>query len=124
MTDEWKEFDEQIQSLAKVFCDSLNVKLLEILSKKKIDNKEIKGSISLLYVALLELGLGEKERNLIIESLQAIQTIRSTGSAHRKGEKFNKSLEKYNLSALTNEAKINQMCLNLYSGLKYFIESI
>ncbi|WKL44547.1 hypothetical protein [Flavobacterium sp. ZE23DGlu08] len=117
LTEEWKEFDEQIQVLAKIFCDSLNVKLLEKISDKKIDNKEIKGSISLLYVTLEKIGIEKEEINLTIEALQAIQSIRSTGSAHRKGEKFEQSLEKYKLNNLSNENKIKELTVKLYNGL-------
>ena len=122
LTEEWKEFDEQIQALAKIFCDSINVKLLETISGKKIDNKEIKGSISLLYVSLEKLGLPAEKISLSIEAMQAIQTIRSTGAAHRKGEKFEQSLEKYELKNLTKEDKIKQLTIKLYYGLKSVID--
>lgn len=124
LTEEWKEFDEQIQSLAKIFCDSINVKLLETISDKKIDNKVIKGSISLFYVTLEKLGLNTDNINLTIEALQAIQTIRSTGAAHRKGEKFEQSLEKYKLDNFTNENKIRQLTIRLYSGLQSIIDHL
>jgi len=124
LTEEWKEFDEQIQALAKIFCDSINVKLLESISGRKIDNKEIKGSISLLYVTLEKLGVEKEKINLTIEALQAIQTIRSTGAAHRKGEKFEHSLEKYKLNNLTNEDKIKLLTINLHNGLQSVIDHI
>jgi len=121
LTEEWKEFDEQIQALAKIFCDSINVKLLESISGRKIDNN-IKGSISLLYLSLEKLGIEKEKINLTIDALQAIQTIRSTGSAHRKGEKFEQSLRKYKLNNLTNEDKIKRLTINLYNGLKSVID--
>lgn len=124
LTEEWKEFDEQIQALAKIFCDSINVKLLETISNKKIDNKEIKGSISLFYVSLEKIGIVAEKINLTIEALQAIQTIRSTGAAHRKGEKFEQSLEKYKLNNLTNEDKIKQLAIKLYNGLQSVIDHL
>ena len=124
LTEEWKEFDEQIQALAKIFCDSINVKLLEKVSGKIIDNKEIKGSISLLYVTLEKLGVTKENINAVIESLQAIQSIRSTGAAHRKGEKFEQSLEKYKLNNLSNEEKIRQLTIKLYSGLQSTIDHL
>lgn len=124
LTEEWKEFDEQIQALAKIFCDSINVKLLEKISNKKIDNKEIKGSISLFYVSLEKIGIAAEKINLTIEALQAIQTIRSTGAAHRKGEKFEQSLEKYKLNNLTNEDKIKQLSIKLYTGLQSVIDHL
>jgi len=122
LTEEWKEFDEQIQALAKIFCDSINIKLLERISNKRIDNKEIKGSISLFYVSLEKLGIATEKINLTIEALQAIQTIRSTGAAHRKGEKFEQSLEKYKLNNLTNEGKIKHLTIKLYEGLQSVID--
>lgn len=52
LTDEWKEFDEQVQALAKIVVDSLNVELLSRESGVKIDGKTIKGSIDLLGMFL------------------------------------------------------------------------
>ena len=124
LTEEWKEFDEQIQAMAKIFCDSINVKLLETVSGEKIDNKEIKGSISLLYVVLEKFGISKEDINATIEALQAIQTIRSTGAAHRKGEKFEQSLEKYKLNNLSNEEKIGQLTIKLYGGLQSVIDHL
>lgn len=124
LTEEWKEFDEQIQALAKIFCDSINVKLLENISGRKIDGKEIKKSISLLYVTLEILGVEKGTINLTIEALQAIQTIRSTGVAHRKGENFEQSLVKYKLKKLTNADKIKRLTINLYKGLQSIIDHI
>lgn len=124
LTEEWKEFDEQIQALAKIFCDSINVKLLETISDKKIDNKEIKGSISLLFVTLEKIGISTGNINSTIEALQAIQAIRSTGAAHRKGEKFEQSLEKYKLNNLSNEEKIKQLTIKLYGGIKSIIDHL
>lgn len=124
LTEEWKEFDELVQALAKIFCDSINVKLLETISGQKIDNKIIKGSISLLYATLEKLGVENEKINITIETLQAIQAIRSTGAAHRKGKKFVQSLEKYKLINLTNEDKIKRLTINLYYGLQAVIDHI
>jgi hypothetical protein len=117
LTDEWKEFDEQIQALAKIFCDSLNVKLLERIVEKKIDGKEVKGSISLLYFLMQKLNLSGYDTNLLIEPLQAIQTIRSTGAAHRKGERFDQSLIKIGIATLSNENKIKELVIRLHNGM-------
>lgn len=124
LTEEWKEFDEQIQALAKIFCDSINVKLLEKISHKKIDGKIIKGSISFLYITLQEIGISTENIILIIDILQAIQTIRSTGAAHRKGEKFEKSLEKYKLNNLSNQNKIKELSIKLNNGILSIIENM
>lgn len=117
LTDEWGEFDEQIQSLAKIFSDSLNVKLLQKLSGKKMDGNEIKGSISLLYVTLESFGIPKDTKDNLVESLQAIQSIRSSGAVHRKGSKFEKSLEKYGLNNLPNDERVRRLSVKLCKAL-------
>jgi hypothetical protein len=86
LSKEEKEFDEQVQELAKVTVDSLNVDLLSRASGKRIDGKEVKGSIALLGAYLIEKDLRKEQLASILNAFRAVQSIRSPGSAHRKGQ--------------------------------------
>ena len=117
LTEEWKEFDEQVQALAKVTVDSLNVNLLSRESGQKIDGNLIKGSIDLLGAYLSGIGLTEDIKEQIIQPLHAVQTIRSTGAAHRKGPNFDKALQRFQLDNLSNLAKVKKLVVDLTCAL-------
>jgi hypothetical protein len=93
LTEEDKEFDEQIQAFAKITSDSLNVELLKketgIKIGVKIDDREIKGSID-LFEFFLDSSLNIERENIeqIVTPLRAIQSIRSYGVAHRRGSDY------------------------------------
>lgn len=122
LTDEWKEFDEQIQALAKVTVDSINVSSLSRESGQRIDGKIIKGSIDLLGHFLVKIGVQDHEREQILSPFHAIQSIRSTGAAHRKGANFEKALQKFQLSSLTNHDKIEKLVIDLTRALNLLAE--
>jgi hypothetical protein len=124
LTEEWKEFDEQVQALAKVTTDSLNIDLLSRESGQKIDGKLIKGSIDLLGAYLNGIGVTEEIRKQILYALHAIQTIRSTGAAHRKGSNFNKALQRFQLDNLSNRAKVKKLVTDLTRALSLIAEAI
>jgi hypothetical protein len=117
LTEEQKEFDEQIQSLAKVVVDSLNVQLLSSQTGQEIDGATVKGSIGLLAVFLKKIGLPEEERVQVSDALSAVQSIRSSGVAHRKGEKFHETLKRFGLEGLSNQDKMERLPVNLTSAL-------
>lgn len=83
LTNEQKEFDEQVLSLTKVFIDSLNEKELE---KNLTIANGAKG------IDKLEAFLNSKKVrfNGLIEFLRNLQELRSTGVAHLKGSKYEK----------------------------------
>jgi hypothetical protein len=84
LTNEQKEFDEQVLSLVKIFIDSLNEKELEKgLSTIKKDAK----GIDKLGEFLKKKGLRFEE---MFEFLRNLQDLRSTGVAHLKGSKYQK----------------------------------
>lgn len=88
LTNEQKEFDEQILSLAKVFIDSLNE---QELGKNLIIEKENPKGLDKLEAFLLAEGM---RFNGMIEFLRNLQTLRSTSVAHRKGDNYEK-IKKY-----------------------------
>ncbi|MDK2946327.1 MAG: hypothetical protein PWQ85_1106 [Geotoga sp.] len=124
LTKEWKEFDEQVQALAKVTVDSLNVDLLSRESGQKIDGNLIRGSIDLLGAYLSKMELTEDIKEQILQPLRAVQTIRSTGAAHRKGSNFNKALRRFQLDSLSNRAKVKNLVTNLTQALSLIAETI
>lgn len=81
LTNEQKEFDEQVLSIAKVLIDSLNEK--ELGRSLELD-KNTKG------INKLELFLRSKNLKIdeMIKFLKDLQSLRSTGVAHRKGQKY------------------------------------
>ena len=124
LTEEWKEFDEQVQALAKVTVDSINVPILSRESGQKIDRNAIKGSIDLLEAYLIKIGVKDSERAQILFPFHAIQSIRSTGSAHRKGSNFEKTLTKLQLDNLSNHNKIKKLVVDLTRALSILAEAL
>ncbi len=80
-----KAFDEIIQGLTKTLIDSINEKQLKKLIPKD-KRGEIKGSISRLEYVLQDAEVGDYE--IHIQFLRDLQELRSSGSAHRKGSKY------------------------------------
>lgn len=95
-TDEQKEFDELVQSLAKILIDSLNEKALSgLVPTEKLN--QFKGSISRLEFAL-------RERRILgfepqIAFLRKLQDLRSSGVAHRKGSDYRKVAEGFHVDS-------------------------
>lgn len=80
------EFDDQILALAKILVDSLHeVKLMEGLSEASPDLR----GIDKLELFLRENAFLETER--VVTFLRGVQSIRSTGVAHRKGSNYEKA---------------------------------
>ncbi len=86
LTEEQKEFDEQVGSLTKIIIDSLNEKELG-----KDINEKIDGSINKLEKFLESKRLKFDE---MIKFLRNLQSLRSSAVAHRKGKNY-KKLKKY-----------------------------
>ena len=84
LTSEQKEFDEQVLALVKVFIDSLNEQELE---KGLMITKESPRGLDKLESFLLSKGM---RFNTMMKFLRNLQTLRSTGVAHRKGSNYEK----------------------------------
>ena len=84
-TNEQQEFDELVLGLAKTLIDSLNEKQLKALVPKD-QSQSLAGSISILESALLS--CCEDNIDSHIGFLRSVQDLRSAGSAHRKGRKY------------------------------------
>jgi hypothetical protein len=83
LTNDIREFDEQIATLTKVFIDSLNEKQLA----KGITNKENAKGLD-----KFETWLGAQNfcSDKMMEFLRKLQALRSASTAHRKGDNYEK----------------------------------
>lgn len=117
LTEEWAEFDAQVQSIAKITVDSLNVALLSAITGKSVDGTLIKGSLDLLAEYLRTIQAPEATIRAIVGPLQAVQAIRSTGAAHRKGANFEETLCRLQLENMGNRARIATLLANASTAL-------
>ena len=90
-TDEQKDFDGLVLGLATVLVDSINVnELRKLLPRDRhLDQhgNQIRG-IQLLHTVLAANGAADYETH--IDFLRALQNLRSSGAAHRKGSEYRK----------------------------------
>lgn len=90
------EFEQQIQALAKILPDSINVSELKKLIKT---SEKIQGSINLLVKVLVSyFKIEEIEAEKLIRPLREIQSLRSSGVAHRKGKEYEKIVKRLGLN--------------------------
>ena len=98
LNDEVNEFEQQIAYLAKMLPDSIDTKAI---MKKAADIESVKNESdrkNFMLKAFLEY---HSLNTTIFDSLVEIQEIRSAGVAHRKGSKYKKIVQKYNLEEFT-----------------------
>ena len=102
INNEQPEFEQQMGSLAKILPDSIDVSQLKCKIKEKgFNSKEFNG----LQGSIQKLKFFFEKENIdlgIITHLNKIQQIRSTGIAHRKGDKFEIISQKYKLDKTNN----------------------
>jgi hypothetical protein len=102
LTNEQAEFDGQVLALAKVTIDSANVKsLLEATKKADAEGK----SIILLGEMFTLLKLDDVEGRTAF--LRGVQSVRSSGVAHRKGTTYEKTIAKLNIDADNYKAEFD-----------------
>ena len=94
VTDSQAELDEQIGHLAKLLVDALNEAELAKRVERVPDGA--KGIAKL--EAFLE-AIRFSQRESVIQYLRDLQTLRSTGTAHRKGSAYEKILVKLGMEA-------------------------
>jgi hypothetical protein len=94
LSNDQSEFDSQILSIAKTTIDSINV--AEIRKNLNSDSADEK-SISLLHEFLKKLDIDKSEE--YISFLRGVQSIRSSGVAHRKGSEYEKVTKKLGISS-------------------------
>ena len=119
-TDEQRDFDGLVLSLAKILIDSLNEESLKKLIPcgRREEIKDKKG-ISLLEGALNMNNLEGADAHIAF--LRKLQNLRSSGSAHRKGKNYLKIAEHFDVE----NQSLRHVFANILSGasdtLDYFI---
>ena len=108
LTNEQSEFDAQVLALTKVTIDSINVKSLR--NHLEVTDKATK-SISLMETLLERL----KSPNLSALSslLKGVQSVRSTGVAHRKGTEYEKTISKLKINDGDYASDFDQLLLGM-----------
>lgn len=89
-----EEFDTLVLSLVKCIIDSLNEEMIIIATSEDNNGKTIRG-ISKLQTWLYENGAIDYEKHITF--LRNLQELRSTGTGHRKGKKYDKISKQFNI---------------------------
>ncbi|MEF3099706.1 hypothetical protein QFJ66_10285 [Raoultella terrigena] len=108
LTKEQSEFDAQILALTKVTIDSINVKSLREYLEVTDSNIKSIGLIEILLTELQSDNLAEQ-----IGLLRGIQSVRSTGVAHRKGTDYEKVISRLNIDHDDFQTEFDQLLLNM-----------
>jgi hypothetical protein len=117
-TDEQRDFDELILSLTKILIDSLNEKNLNKLVPT--DQREnLKGSIALIEAAFSACDVQDAHDHIAF--LRKLQSLRSTGAAHRKGSKYNKIANALGAESQSLRAIFDEILCQALALLDYFV---
>ena len=125
-TDEQGDFDDLVLSLTKILIDSLNQKeLKKLISLEQeqdlsSDQKEnLKGSIGCLEIALNSCGVEDVADHITF--LRKLQSLRSTGSAHLKGSKYQKIAKDFGIESQSLQEVFVGILSKALAVLDYFI---
>lgn len=122
-TNEQRLFDELVLGLTKVLIESLNEKELKKLLPA--DKREgIKGSISRLETVLESRGLLQEDGRQHFVFLRALQDLRSTGSAHRKGKSYRDNAAGFGIETQTLRDVFTHILTQSVAFLDYLIEAV
>ena len=117
LTNSQAEFDSQILAVTKIIIDSLNEQ--EIVKATSGVNPEIKGGISKFEKFLETHQYPNCQQN--IQFLRNLQDLRSSGVAHRKGDKYKKNIKKIGLTE-SNRADVLKNILVEATGFLLSLE--
>ena len=125
-TDEQRDFDALVLSLTKILIDSLNQKeLKKLISLEQEENltpdlqERLKGNIGCLEIALNSCGVEGAADHIAF--LRKLQSLRSTGSAHRKGSNYQKIAKAFGIESKDLRAVFAGILSNALDVLDYFI---
>lgn len=119
-TDEQSDFDELVLGLTKILIDSLNESQLNALIPEN-QRKSLSG-ISRLEAALTGCAVEDVKEHIAF--LRQLQNLRSTGSAHRKGEKYQKIARDFGMENQNIRAVITEILQKSIELLDYFIRAV
>ena len=114
LTDQKAEFEQQVSAIVKILNDSINVEALRGQIKEVKEDKPL---------PLLEQYLEENEVKNFEEGislLRTIQSLRSSGVAHRKGEKYERVSKKLGL----DEKSQREVFKNMLKEVTQFLMGI
>lgn len=102
VNNEITEFEQQIGYLAKILPDSIDIKSMRKKLEEEGTDSDKLDELKDKKIRTFEYFLQQKGlRPNIIQNLDAIQRIKSSGSSHRKGDDYEKIMEKYGLNKTT-----------------------
>ncbi|TMS59516.1 hypothetical protein MW7_001215 [Imbroritus primus] len=119
LANQQSEFDSQVLALAKVTIDSVNVKALRMFVAGV--DPEAK-SISLLNELFSKLGISDLTAKT--DFLRGVQSVRSTGVAHRKGTEYEKVIAKLRINDENYQAEFDEMLEGFVTILKEVREAL
>ena len=96
-TDEQRDFDELVLSLTKILIDSLHVKRLNSLLSDEQKEGVGEGGIARLEAVLASRNVEGAAKHIAF--LRNLQSLRSSSSAHRKGRKYAKIAEQFDIES-------------------------
>lgn len=119
LNDEPEEFEKQILYLSILLQDSINEEQLNYTDIRHSKNNKL-GSIK-----ILENFLNRKSLPItIISYLQEIQTLRSSGIAHRKGSKYEKNIGRYGLNDVSGREFIHKLLVDMTKAFNCLAQNI
>lgn len=104
VTNSQNEFDEQISHITKLVIDSLNEKEFEKILGTFDDSIKGIGKLDVFFAKTLF-----PQRETVIQLLRDIQSLRSAGSAHRKGSSYQKIITKLSISPKKKSDAVRQL---------------
>lgn len=116
VNDELPEIDRFLQSLSKRLCDSIDVQVLKQMDPKGNDSGKDAGSLKRLRSALQAKGFAEKGIDVFVKPLETLQSLRSSGSAHRRGQGWSNQLTRFGLNNLSNQMIAQELLKRLTEG--------
>lgn len=126
-SDNQVDFDGLILSLTKILVDSLNQeRLKELISDQeqaKLDQKK-DGPKSIDYLEAALSSFKVENAKCYIKFLRRLQGIRSTGSAHRKGKSYRRSVKYFKLEQLGLRQGFAEILRRAIEVLEFFIHIV
>lgn len=118
-SEEQREFDELILSLATILVDSLNMKRLNLLLSEEHKKSLEQGSIARLEAVLTSRDFEDSVEH--IDFLRKLQSLRSSSAAHRKGRKYRNISKQFDIKSQSLRNVFADILLQAIRFLNYLI---
>jgi hypothetical protein len=116
VTTSQREFDEQILVLTKLLVDSLNE---QALASHAVRGDKSEKGIQKLNRFLEKIGLPQKDA--VVQFLRDLQELRSAGSAHRKGDRYEKLIARLGISSRSGPEMMERCLLQATAVLRLLL---